>query len=106
MLEILEAASLELTDASAWYEERVSGLGERFLSEVRGAFDFIARNPAAGSPWLLQGIPPGVRHVPLRSFSYAVVYVTVPRLVVVAVAHSSKEPRYWIDRLDDIATDS
>jgi len=103
VLEVLEAASLELADAGDWYEERVAGLGDRFLSEVQGAFDLIARNPALGSPWLLQGIPPGVRHVLLNSFRYAVVYVTDPRVVVVAVAHASQKPTYWIDRLDDIA---
>jgi plasmid stabilization system protein ParE len=105
VLEVLEAASLELTDAGAWYEERVVGLGDRFLSEVQGIFDAIARNPASGSPWLLPGIPTGVRHVPLRSFSYAVVYVMDPRLVVVAVSHTSRNPIYWIDRLDDIVPD-
>lgn len=106
MLEVLEAASLELADASDWYEVRVEGLGVRFLSEVQVAFDFIARNPALGSPWLLQGIPPGVRHVLLNSFRYAVVYVTDPRLVVVAVAHASQKPTYWIDRLDEVETNS
>jgi len=30
------------------------------------------------------------------------VYVTEPRLVVVAVAHAKKDPTYWIDRIDDI----
>jgi toxin ParE1/3/4 len=105
VLEVLEAASSELADAGEWYEERVAGLGDRFLSEVRVAFDLIVRHPALGSPWLLQGIPPGVRHVPLHSFPYAVVYVTDPRVVVVAVAHTSQKPTYWIDRLDDIVTD-
>jgi ParE toxin of type II toxin-antitoxin system, parDE len=105
VLEVLEAASLELSEAAAWYDDRVTGLGDRFLSEVREAFDFIARYPAAGSPWLLAGIPPGVRHVPLRIFPYSVVYVMDPRLVVVAVAAASQEPTYWIDRLDNLAGD-
>ena len=103
MLEILEAASLELTDTSAWYEGRGVGLGDRFLAEVQGAFDFIARHPKLGRPWLLDGIPPGVRHVPLRTFPYAVVYVRDPRLVVVAVAHSRQEPTYWVDRLEGLS---
>jgi len=47
VLEVLEAASFELTDASAWYDERVAGLGDRLLFEIRNAFDFIARNPGA-----------------------------------------------------------
>lgn len=87
-LEILEVASLELDDASGWYEERVAGLGDRFLDEVQGAFDLVTGNPLLGSPWLLKGIPPGVRHIPLKTFPYSVI---------------SKEPLYWIDRLDEIA---
>jgi hypothetical protein len=102
VLEILEAASLEMAEAADWYEERVVGLGDRFLAEARDAFDLIRRHPALGSPWLLKGIPPGIRHVPLRSFPYSVVYVLDPFLVVVAVTCASQEPTYWIDRLDDI----
>ncbi len=102
-LEILEVASLELDDASGWYEERVAGLGDRFLDEIQGAFALVTENPLLGSPWLLKGIPPGVRHIPLKTFPYSVIYVQEPRLVVVAVSHASKEPLYWIDRLDEIA---
>jgi toxin ParE1/3/4 len=99
-LEILEAASLELSDSADWYETRSAGLGRRFLAEVRAAFDLIEERPQAGSPWLLQGIPSGVRHIPLNTFSYSVVYVLEPRRVVVAVANDSQKPTYWIDRLD------
>jgi toxin ParE1/3/4 len=103
VLEILEAASLEMAEAGAWYEDRVTGLGDRFLSEVQDAFELIVRHPILGSPWLLKGIPPGIRHVLLRSFPYAVVYVLDPVLTVVAVARASQEPTYWIDRLHDTA---
>lgn len=49
MLEILEAASFELIEASGWYDERVSGLGDRFLAELQDAFELIDRNPASAS---------------------------------------------------------
>jgi hypothetical protein len=58
--------------------------------------------PLAGSPWLLPGIPAGTRHVPLHTFPHSAVYVTEPRVVVIAVAHGSREPEYWIDRLTDV----
>jgi len=105
VLEVLDAASLELAEAGDWYEGRVAGLGDRFLDEVQGAVAFVAENPLLGSPWLLKGIPPGVRHVPLSTFPYSVVYVLEPRLVVVAVAAAAQEPTYWIDRLDDLGTE-
>jgi len=102
VLEVLEAASLELSEASDWYEGCVTGLGDRFLEEVQRVFDFITAHPALGSPWLFKGVPPGVRHVPLSTFPYSVVYVFEPRLVVVAVAAGAQEPLYWIDRLDEL----
>lgn len=105
MLEILEAASLEFAEAGDWYEGRVAGLGDRFLDEAQSAFAFVSEYPLLGSPWLLKGIPPGVRHVPLSTFPYSVVYVLEPRLVVVAVAAAAQEPTYWIDRLDDLAAE-
>jgi len=100
--EYLEAAALELEDGADWYEARVPDLGERFLTEVRDALTLIENSPRLGSPWLLRGMPDGVRHVPLRSFPYSVVYVLEPRMVVIAIAHGSKRPFYWIDRLDDL----
>ena len=102
MIDVLEAATLEFIDAAVWYEERAPGLGERFLTEIQAVFELIAIMPMAGSPWLLRGVPEGTRHVPLKAFRHSVVYVTEPRLVVVAVMHSSRQPRYWIDRLQGV----
>lgn len=89
-----------LLTAALGNDERAVGLGDRFLDEAESAFSLIERNQELGGLWLLEGIPPGVRHFPLQTFPYSIVYVLEPRLVVVAVAHASKEPRYWIDRLD------
>ena len=102
MVEILEAAALEFEHSAVWYEARAQGLGERFLDELRSVFALIEQLPLDDSPWLLAGIPDGTRHVPLQTFPHSVVYVTVPRLVVVAVVHGSREPRYWIDRLHEL----
>ena len=102
MIDLLDAASFELADASDWYETRAIGLGDRFLDEVESAFALIEENQELGSVWLLEGMPPNVRHFPLQTFPYSIVYVLEPHLVVVAMAHESQEPRYWIDRLDEI----
>lgn len=44
--EILLAASAEMAEAAAWYDERVSGLGERFLGEAEAAFHPRRRDTA------------------------------------------------------------
>lgn len=45
MAEILVAASTEMAEAAAWYNDRVAGLGERFLLEAEVAFARIGRMP-------------------------------------------------------------
>ena len=100
MPEILIAASVEMADAAEWYESYQVGLGDRFLDEVRDGFDRIDRMPLAGSPWTYRSIPDGTRRVVLLTFPYSIVYVTDPRIVVVAIAHASREPTYWIDRVE------
>ncbi|MDX2054498.1 MAG: type II toxin-antitoxin system RelE/ParE family toxin [Polyangiaceae bacterium] len=102
MAEILLAASVEMAEAAAWYDERVSGLGERFLGEAETAFARIDETPLIGSPWSHRRLPSGVRRMFLRSFPYSAVYMLEPRLVVVALAHVRRRPGYWVKRLSEI----
>ena len=89
-------------EAAAWYDERVSGLGERFLGEAEAAFARIEQMPLTGSPWSHGRLPDGVRRMFLRSFPYSAVYILEPRLVIVAVAHLRQRPGYWVKRLSEI----
>ena len=50
MAEVLLAASAEMAEAAAWYDERVSGLGERFLGEAEAVFARIDKRPLTGAP--------------------------------------------------------
>ena len=102
MADILRAAASDMVEAAAWYDERVSGLGERFLSEVQSAFARIDEKPLVGPPWTHRRLPAGVRRMFLRSFPYSAVYVLEPRLVVIAVAHLRRRPGYWSKRLSEI----
>jgi hypothetical protein len=97
--ELLEPAAQELVDTAAWYESRRAGYGLRFLEEAEELFDLIDENPLLAPPWLLKGIPAGVRHLAMRTFPVSIVLVTEPRTVIVAIM-GSQEPAYWIDRLD------
>jgi toxin ParE1/3/4 len=100
--EILLAASTEMAEAAAWYDERVTGLGDRFLSEAEGVFSRLDETPLIGPLWDHPRVPAGVRRMFLRSFPYSAVYVLEPRLVVVAVAHARRRPGYWARRLSQI----
>lgn len=92
-----------MAEAAAWYDNRVDGLGERFLREAEAAFARIEETPLTGSPWNHRRLPDGVRRMFLRSFPYSAVYILEPRVVVVAVAHARRRPGYWVKRLNEIA---
>lgn len=92
MAEILVAASAEMAEAVAWYDDRVDRLGERFLLEAEAAFARIDEKPLTGPPWKHRRLPEGVRRMFVRSFPYSAVYILDPRVVVVALAHARQRP--------------
>lgn len=91
----LESAQIELDEAVAWYNRQAAGLGRELLDEldraVRRAMVFPQSYPE---------IEPGIRRCRLVRFPYGVIYgIDGESLVVVAVAHLHRRPRYWIDRI-------
>jgi len=94
-LRFLILAQRELDDAVAWYNEQAAGLGQEFLDEL----DRVVRR-AVTFPMSCPEIEPGVRRCLLPRFPYGLIYgVDGETLVVVAVAHLHREPRYWVDRI-------
>ncbi len=88
-------AQREVDDAVAWYNEQAAGLGQEFLDEL----DRAVRR-ALAFPMSCPEIEPGVRRCLLARFPYGLIYgVDGETIVVVAVAHLHREPRYWVDRL-------
>jgi hypothetical protein len=63
LAEILLAASTEMIEAAAWYDERVSGLACDFLGEAEGALARIDETPLTGSPWSHCRLADGVRRM-------------------------------------------
>jgi plasmid stabilization system protein ParE len=91
----LTLAQQELDDAVAWYNEQATGLGQEFLDEL----DRVVRR-AVTFPMSCPEIEPGVRRCLLARFPYGLIYgVDRKTIVVVAVAHLHREPRYWVGRI-------
>ena len=91
----LAVARQELDDAVVWYDEQAIGMGREFLDEI----DRAVRR-AATFPLSCPEIEPGMRRCLLARFPYGLIFgVDEKTLVVVAVAHLHREPRYWVDRL-------
>ena len=94
-LRFLILAQRELDDAVAWYNEQAAELGQEFLDEL----DRVVRR-AVTFPMSCPEIEPGVRRCLLARFPYGLIYgVDGETLVVIAVAHLHREPRYWVDRI-------
>jgi plasmid stabilization system protein ParE len=91
----LTLAQQELDNAVAWYNEQATGLGQEFLDEL----DRVVRR-AVTFPMSCPEIEPGVRRCLLARFPYGLIYgVDRKTIVVVAVAHLHREPRYWVGRI-------
>ncbi len=64
-------------------------------------FDRIVRRITA-FPTLSAEIEEGLRRCPLTRFPFGIIYgIDAGTIVVVAVSHLQREPRYWIDRLPE-----
>jgi plasmid stabilization system protein ParE len=91
----LAPAERELDDAVAWYNEQTAGLGREFLDELDRAL-----RRALAFPTSTTEIESGIRRCLIARFPYALIYgIDNETLVVVAVAHLHRRPRYWIDRV-------
>jgi plasmid stabilization system protein ParE len=96
-IRFLSIARQELDDAFAWYERQSAGLGSDFLDDLDRAVHRIKAYPNS-----CVELTPGLRRALLSRFPYGVVYgQEADAIVIVAVAHLHREPRYWINRLAD-----
>jgi len=94
-LELHPAARRELQLALDWYIIEAGQLtAARFLDEFEHLQTLIRDNPHAGSPG-----KPGLRRIIFRQFPYTLVYRVRGELIeILALAHQSRQPEYWISR--------
>jgi plasmid stabilization system protein ParE len=96
-LDIRPEALEDVAEAAAWYEERQSGLGERFTREVIAAIDGLVPNPMLHR---LRHRRLGARWCFPANFPYRVVYrFKDDVIVVVAVIHAARHDWRWKERL-------
>ena len=72
------------------------GLGSAFADEFEIALDLIISFPSAWPPLAARGT---VRRCLLRRFPYGIVYAVLgDEILVLAIAHARRSPRYWRHR--------
>lgn len=91
-------ADEEFREAVLYYENEAPGVGLRFVAEVRGGVTFITENPFAAVD-----VGCGIRRKVLNHFPYSLLYAVESELIViVAVAHQKRRPKYWRGCLKDL----
>lgn len=87
-------ATEEFEAAVEWYEERSTGLGLDFATEIRQA---ILR--AESMPLAWTRLDNNIRRVLAHRFPYGILYMPDDgQLYILAVMHLSREPGYWRHR--------
>ena len=91
----LPEARDDIDAAYALYEQRLAGLGDRFLEALRQVIERIADTPD------LYGIfHQDIRAAPLRRFPQVVYYRAEPsRVLIIAVQHGRRSSRAWLGRV-------
>lgn len=91
----LKPAQSEVDDAVAWYDSQSYGMGIQFLDDIDRAIRRIVAYPLSSME-----IEEGLRRCLLSRFPYGIIYgIDSETIIVVAIAHLHREPRYWIDRI-------
>jgi plasmid stabilization system protein ParE len=86
-------AEQELEEAADWYESQRDGLGGEFVAAVRAMIVRFLEAPERFP------IVHGARRALVGRFPYAVVYVaSTAGVLIIAVAHLRRRPKYWIGR--------
>lgn len=95
-IRFLTLAQKEVDESVRWYDEQAN-LGRGFLDELDRGVRLIKSHPLASTE-----IDSGIRRCLLHRFPYALIYgIDGDTIVVIAVAHLHRRPRYWSDRIGE-----
>ncbi len=91
MLILRQEAERDLSDAHAWYEERMPGLGSSFLAATERTLEAIEREPGR-----FPRVRGDIRRALMRRFPYGVFFIwEEERISVIAIMHLARDPGKW-----------
>ncbi|HYR11519.1 MAG TPA: type II toxin-antitoxin system RelE/ParE family toxin [Longimicrobium sp.] len=92
--EITDEAEADYRSAVAFYADDSKEAARAFAQEFRAVIALLRERPLIGTPHL-----EGTRRKVLSRFPFSVIYdVLSDRVGVIAVAHHSRDPEYWLER--------
>ncbi len=87
-------------EAAVWYEQQRPGLGLEYGHAVNAAFDLLGDEIIPLTKMLGKAGMQGAKRLTLKRFPYDIVVKESPEeIIVVAVAHQSRRPGYWRNRV-------
>lgn len=99
-LVVFDEAKQELEEATGRYEIELQGRGRRFLYAYRDAIEQALEFPNSAIRATEVQSHHTLRKFHLHHFPYSLVTVVVgEELRVIAIAHQSRDPGYWAERL-------
>ncbi len=97
MAEVFLSKSAEDDYAVAlnWYLSQSQDAAEGFRAELLGAIGALEKTPDRFPKW-----DDRHRFLLFKKYPYRIIYrsTNLQRLVIVAVAHTSRDPSYWVKR--------
>jgi toxin ParE1/3/4 len=98
-IRVLEAASIEATEAAAWYEAARPGLGAQFNLALDAALDLLESDMAPLVPLPAESGAQSAKRLILKRFPFdVVVALRGDEAIVIAIAHQARRPGYWRGR--------
>jgi plasmid stabilization system protein ParE len=100
---IHEAAEEEAFRASCWHAEIDLSLRDQFDRDLETTLAAVQEKPRRHSCLEYYNGLREIRRKKFRSFKYLVIYtILADRILVLSISHTSREPLYWLDRLNDL----
>lgn len=88
--------AIDIKGSYDWYEKQVEGLGNSFIHELESSYSAISSFP---NTWV--AFKYGFRRYLLSRFPFSIIYKEVEdEIIVVAIMHNSREPNYWLNRIE------
>jgi len=97
---LTEEAAEELEQAALWYEQECTGLGEKFVDAVESGLTLLRDDFPPLVPVDGEAGKKGVEQILLHQFPFSLIVLPGKNeMVVIAIAHQSRKPFYWSDRI-------
>ena len=82
----------EVVEAAQWYDRYSSGLGDRFIKNLRVAVDLAIHNPERPAR-----TPLGLLYYRVKKFPYNLIYdLTDQEILILGVLHTSRSAVKWL----------